>query len=140
MRDAVRAVVLDDDDRVMLLRYDEEGGFWATPGGSLEDGEDDATVPARELGEELGVEQKVVELGPGPRHPAGHGQPGQRCRHGRTLGSPYDRQPCSGRGPRVPAEGRIRLPGPAARPARRRDPRRSQDRDHRAPHGVRARG
>jgi 8-oxo-dGTP pyrophosphatase MutT (NUDIX family) len=31
--------VLDQDDRIMLLRYDENGGFWATSGGSLESGE-----------------------------------------------------------------------------------------------------
>ncbi|MFJ8948365.1 NUDIX domain-containing protein [Streptomyces sp. NPDC102395] len=31
------------------MRYDENGGFWATPGGSLEDGEDHATATLREL-------------------------------------------------------------------------------------------
>jgi hypothetical protein len=35
LRRAARAVLLDDDDRIMLLRYAENGGFWATPGGSL---------------------------------------------------------------------------------------------------------
>ncbi|MGW7260710.1 NUDIX hydrolase [Streptomyces sp. NPDC054834] len=62
-REAARAIVLDADDRVMLLRYDEEGGFWATPGGSLEDGEDHATATIRELCEELGIDEKAVELG-----------------------------------------------------------------------------
>ncbi|WP_415939922.1 hypothetical protein [Streptomyces sp. 039-1] len=33
VRDAARAVLLDADQRVLLLRYDENGGFWATPGG-----------------------------------------------------------------------------------------------------------
>ncbi|MEV8527120.1 hypothetical protein AB0451_23560 [Streptomyces sp. NPDC052000] len=38
LREAARAVVLDADQRVLLLRYDENGGFWATPGDSLEPG------------------------------------------------------------------------------------------------------
>ncbi|MCX4598403.1 NUDIX domain-containing protein [Streptomyces sp. NBC_01549] len=63
LREAARAIVLDAADRVMLLRYDEEGGFWATPGGSLEDGEDHATATLRELREELGIDEKAVELG-----------------------------------------------------------------------------
>ncbi|MGW2777299.1 NUDIX hydrolase [Streptomyces olivaceoviridis] len=63
LREAARAVVLDADNRVLLLRYDENGGFWATPGGSLEDGEDHATATLRELSEELGIGEKTVELG-----------------------------------------------------------------------------
>ncbi|MFD8133653.1 MULTISPECIES: hypothetical protein [unclassified Streptomyces] len=35
LREAARAIVMDADDRVLLLRYDENQGFWATPGGSL---------------------------------------------------------------------------------------------------------
>jgi ADP-ribose pyrophosphatase YjhB (NUDIX family) len=38
----------------MLLRYDENGGFWATPGGSLESGESHRQAVVRELREELG--------------------------------------------------------------------------------------
>ncbi|MGW0828379.1 NUDIX hydrolase [Streptomyces sp. NPDC002845] len=63
-RESARAIVLDADTRVLLLRYDENGGFWATPGGSLEDGEDHTTAMLRELREELGVDEKAVELGP----------------------------------------------------------------------------
>ena len=62
LREAARAIVLDPDDRVMLLRYDENGGFWATPGGSLESGEDHRQAVVRELREELGVGH--VDLGP----------------------------------------------------------------------------
>ncbi|MEU8868804.1 NUDIX hydrolase [Streptomyces umbrinus] len=63
LREAARAIVLDAEDRLLLLRYDENGGFWATPGGSLEDGEDYATATLRELHEELGIDEKTVELG-----------------------------------------------------------------------------
>ncbi|NNN37647.1 NUDIX domain-containing protein [Streptomyces sp. S3(2020)] len=63
LREAARAIVLDAQDRVLLLRYDENGGFWATPGGSLEDGEDYPTATLRELREELGIDEKAVELG-----------------------------------------------------------------------------
>ncbi|MFF0000499.1 NUDIX hydrolase [Streptomyces avermitilis] len=63
LREAARAIVLDADHRVLLLRCDENGGFWATPGGSLEDGEDHATATLRELREELGIDEKAVELG-----------------------------------------------------------------------------
>jgi 8-oxo-dGTP pyrophosphatase MutT (NUDIX family) len=62
LREAARAIVLDPDDRVMLLRYDENGGFWATPGGSLEPGETHHQAVIRELREELGV--RHVDVGP----------------------------------------------------------------------------
>ncbi len=61
LRKAARAVVLDTDRRVLLLHYDENNGFWATPGGSLEPGEDYPTAVLRELREELGAEK--VDLG-----------------------------------------------------------------------------
>lgn len=60
LREAARAVVLDTDQRVLLLHYDENGGFWATPGGSLEPGEDHPMAVLRELSEELGAENVVV--------------------------------------------------------------------------------
>ncbi|WP_256258430.1 carbamoyltransferase C-terminal domain-containing protein [Streptomyces mirabilis] len=63
LREAARAVVLNADLRVLLLRYDENGGFWATPGGSLEEGEHPRAATRRELHEELGIDEKTVELG-----------------------------------------------------------------------------
>ncbi|MDN3028422.1 NUDIX domain-containing protein [Streptomyces sp. S.PB5] len=65
LREAARFIVLDEDDRILLLRYDENGGFWATPGGSLEDtdGGDHAAAVLREMSEELGVDQEAIELG-----------------------------------------------------------------------------
>lgn len=72
-REAVRAVLLNEHDEIMLLRYDEAGGFWATPGGRLEPGETDDTALTRELLEELGLHAR-----PGPQlavrvkeHPVG---------------------------------------------------------------------
>ncbi|GGT04534.1 hypothetical protein GCM10010156_72910 [Planobispora rosea] len=64
LRPAARVITLDEHDRVLLLRYEDEagGGFWATPGGSLEPGEDYARAAAREVREELGVDDVV--LGP----------------------------------------------------------------------------
>jgi ADP-ribose pyrophosphatase YjhB (NUDIX family) len=62
LREAARAIVLDPGDRVRLLRYDENGGFWANPGGSLEPGETYRQAVIRELREELGVQH--VTLGP----------------------------------------------------------------------------
>jgi 8-oxo-dGTP diphosphatase len=60
LRTGIRALVLDPDDRIVLVRFDFPGRtFWATPGGGAEEGEDDATTLARELREELGLE--VVE-------------------------------------------------------------------------------
>ncbi|MGW6214870.1 NUDIX hydrolase [Streptomyces sp. NPDC055109] len=64
LREAARAVVMDADHRVLLLRYAENGGFWATPGGSLEEAETYAIATYRELREELGVDEEAVELGP----------------------------------------------------------------------------
>ncbi len=61
-RDAARAVLLDHHDRIMLLRYEENGGFWATPGGSLEEGENHSDAVIRELSEELGL--RKADLGP----------------------------------------------------------------------------
>ena len=52
LRRAGRVIVLDPDDRVLLLRYDEEppaGRHWATPGGGLNPGESYAAAASREL-------------------------------------------------------------------------------------------
>jgi TDG/mug DNA glycosylase family protein len=63
LRVAVRAVVLDPDDRTLLVRFDwPDKSFWAPPGGGLEEGESDEDAVGRELAEELGLDR--YELGP----------------------------------------------------------------------------
>ncbi len=62
-RHAVRALVLDPADRVMLVCADDElGVWWTTPGGGIETGETDGQALARELVEELGLH--AFDLGP----------------------------------------------------------------------------
>lgn len=63
LRRATRAVVLDDDDHVLLVRFDfGDRVVWATPGGGIEMGESDEHAIRRELVEEAGLED--FELGP----------------------------------------------------------------------------
>jgi len=50
-------VLLDPDDRVLLMRYDDgppNGVHWSTPGGGLDEGEDYEAGALRELAEETG--------------------------------------------------------------------------------------
>jgi TDG/mug DNA glycosylase family protein len=62
-RETVRAAVLDERGRILLLRYGEEyGHWWITPGGGREEGETDEQTLRRELEEEVGLVE--FELGP----------------------------------------------------------------------------
>ena len=67
LREGVRALILDPDDCVLLVRFDwdsldVEGGFWASPGGGVEPGETRLELPCSELREETGL---IVDyLGP----------------------------------------------------------------------------
>src|SRR5712691_2677498 len=62
-RPAARVILLDPDDRVLLMRYDDgppNGVHWSTPGGGLNPGEDFAAGAARELAEETGWHDFVL--------------------------------------------------------------------------------
>ncbi len=61
-RDGVRALVLDGEDRILLVRFDFPPFPWAPPGGGLDPGESDEEGLRRELAEELGLDD--FELGP----------------------------------------------------------------------------
>lgn len=57
VRCAARVILLDPDDRVLLMRYGDgppNGTHWSTPGGGLEDGEAYPAAAIRELAEETG--------------------------------------------------------------------------------------
>lgn len=64
IRPAVRALVLDPDHRVLLVRFEfpDAGTRWALPGGGVEPGESDHDALRRELAEELGLHD--AEIGP----------------------------------------------------------------------------
>lgn len=66
-RQAARAVVLDAEDRVLLLQARDpfspaKGEWWELPGGGMEPGEESASAAAREIQEETGL--SGVEVGP----------------------------------------------------------------------------
>lgn len=61
-RQAVRVLLFDEADRVLLVRFwDGDRSWWCTPGGGIEPGETDEAAARREIREELGSES--VELG-----------------------------------------------------------------------------
>jgi double-stranded uracil-DNA glycosylase len=59
-REAVRALLVDADERIMLVQYRNPATgatWWGTPGGGVEPGEDHRAALRRELGEELGLHE-----------------------------------------------------------------------------------
>jgi 8-oxo-dGTP diphosphatase len=62
------AVVLDDEDRVLLIHHNKTG-LWLYPGGHIDPDEDPAQAALREVVEETGVEATVIGE-PAFTHPA----------------------------------------------------------------------
>ena len=63
MRVAAYAVIVDDEDRVLLARWTEGRRVsWTMPGGGLEDGEDPQVAARREVLEETGYKVVIDDL------------------------------------------------------------------------------
>jgi 8-oxo-dGTP pyrophosphatase MutT (NUDIX family) len=64
VRRAARVIMLDDNDRVLLARF-EYGGkhWWTAPGGGLDDGETHEQAARREVAEE--TDCLLTNSGPG---------------------------------------------------------------------------
>ena len=66
-RRAARVIVVDGNDRVLLLRghdpAEPERRYWFTVGGGLDDGESPAAAAVRELFEETGLRVEPAALG-----------------------------------------------------------------------------
>jgi 8-oxo-dGTP pyrophosphatase MutT (NUDIX family) len=61
IREAVRALVVDADDRVLLVRFEfPTATRWALPGGGLEPGESHLDALHRELEEEVGLVDATI--------------------------------------------------------------------------------
>ena len=61
LRASARAIILDEDDRILLCRFEfprdgRQFVVWATPGGGIEPGESVLAALRRELREEVGLE------------------------------------------------------------------------------------
>ena len=62
LRRASRALVVDPDDRILLVRFEFDTTVWATPGGGIEPHESPVDALRRELREEVGLHEP--EIGP----------------------------------------------------------------------------
>jgi ADP-ribose pyrophosphatase YjhB (NUDIX family) len=62
LRSAVRALVMDADDHILMVRLVyPHGAFWVLPGGGIDDGESVTDALRRELREETGLVDPVID-------------------------------------------------------------------------------
>jgi len=62
-RKSCRAVILSQENKILLIKIENPEGSWEgwiTPGGGVDDGEDEISALQRELYEELGVNNLVI--------------------------------------------------------------------------------
>ena len=63
LRVAAYAVIVDEDDRLLLAHWNEgRRGAWTMPGGGLEPGEEPERAARREVREETGYRVAIEEL------------------------------------------------------------------------------
>lgn len=61
LRPAVRGLVVDDDDRLLLVRLVfPPRAWWVLPGGGIDVGEDEIVALRRELREEVGLDPEAI--------------------------------------------------------------------------------
>lgn len=84
LRPAVRVLLADPDDRVLMVRwaFRDGGGVWGLPGGGIDPGETHAEALRRELVEEVGLDLPEHRHGPCVGH----------RRHLLDIGGGYDGQ------------------------------------------------
>jgi 8-oxo-dGTP pyrophosphatase MutT (NUDIX family) len=67
-RVAARVLLVDDEERLLLMRCEDPARpgdhYWVTPGGGLDDGETASDAVRRELFEETGLRITAEQLGP----------------------------------------------------------------------------
>ena len=65
-REAARVILLDEDDRVLLIRGHDvdqpDRSWWFTVGGGIDDGEDTMSAAVREVREETGIALVAADL------------------------------------------------------------------------------